>query len=871
MNRASILRAAGLAVAVSLASLSPAQGPVSFDKDIRPIFETSCWACHGAAIQSAKLDLRSREFLLKGGDHGPAIIPGNGEKSRLYRMMAGLDQPAMPLNGARLTAKQIAAIKTWIDEGAHWDTTDVSAVQSPANPAAALENEQLPPGARDYWAFKLPVQAPVPNVGAPYQNPIDRFLEKARREKGLKAAQRADRNTLVRRAYLDLIGMPPTPEQAAQFLADTKPGAWGRLIDSLLASPHYGERWGRYWLDVARYADSSGFEYDFDQPNSWRYRDYVVSALNNDKPFDRFLKEQIAGDELPDRNNESYIATYFLRAGPRVNFREKDYPELRYEYLDDIIATVGRGVLGLTVQCARCHDHKFDPILQRDYYALEASLAGYVETDFPLVPKAEAEDYRRKMAEINAQEFPLRLQIREIEAPYVAKLTAEAIRSRFSKSVQDAYFKPESQRTQGDYLLLSQIPDALLYAPLPVDQALSPEDAARRRGIKEQIQALERGRPPAIPMAEIATDGDYRSTPDRLGDDVVGCPHCRIPDPKAGPFLTTGDETYEPPPSYFLVRGDVNSKGGVMKPGFIAVATYNNPPTVLPPADRHTSGRRLALAAWLTSRDNPLPARVMVNRIWAHHFGRGIVASLDNFGRMGEQPTNQELLDWLAVEFMNRGWSVKQMQRLMLTSEAYQMASNYADAADEEKDPENHYLWRYRARRLDSEAIRDSILATGGAINLKLGGPPVYPPMPKELLATTVYNPWREQKDGPDVWRRSIYVYRKRNLAFPMLEAFDMPDANVTAGARNVSTVSTQALMLLNDEFVRHQARLLADRVTDAAPSDPRKQIDLIYRIALTRPPDEGEFAVAKELVDRQGLTDLAHVVLNLNEFLYLR
>ena len=308
-----------------------------------------------------------------------------------------------------------------------------------------------------------------------------------------------------------------------------------------------------------------------------------------------------------------------------------------------------------------------------------------------------------------------------------------------------------------------------------------------------------------------------------------------------------------------------------MQPGFVTVATYGDPATEVPPPDGHTSGRRRALAEWLVSPQNPLTARVEVNRIWANHFGRGIVGSVDNFGKMGDAPTNQELLDWLAVEFMNRGWSEKQMHRLIMTSQAYQMASSYQNDENTAKDPEDYHLWRYRMQRLDSDAVRDSILAVSGAINLAMGGPAVYPPMPKELLDSTINNVWVRQPDGPQTWRRSIYVYRKRNLGVPMLEVFDMPDPNVTAGPRAISTVPTQSLTLLNDEFVRRQAKLFAGRVEEGAPNDVAKQIDLAYRIALARPPDEKELQIGMELVNKQGLADFTQVLMNLNEFLYLR
>ena len=858
-----------LAVAGSASTLCAAEKPVSFARDIQPIFEKSCWSCHGAAMQLSKLDLRSREAALSGGEKGAAIVPGKAEESRLYRRIAGLEKPAMPMDGSKLSPEQISAVKDWINQGASWDA---GAAASKTGQAPGSEDTPIPPEARKYWAFQKPVRLPAPAVSPDLKNPIDRFLEKVREAKGLKAAPRADRATLVRRAYLDLIGLPPTPAETAEFLADQTPGAWERLVDKLLASPHYGERWGRHWLDVANYADSSGYEHDYDRPNAWRYRDYVIRAFNGDKPYNVFLKEQIAGDELDYRTNDSMIATGFLRSGPRVAFREADNPERRYDYLDDIIATLGKGILGLSVQCARCHNHKFDPIPQKDYYSLEASIFGYVESAYPLAPRSEAEAYERKIAEISAAEQPLKEEIKKIEEPYRKRLREQQLK-RFPENIQRAVAKPEKERTPGEQLLADQVLRAgINVAPRAIDQIMTPEEQARKKALNDQVAALEKQKPAPLPVADIVTDGDYRFAPPGDGDNVIGCPKCRIREATEGSFLHTGPGRYQAPPSYFLVRGDPQSRGALMKPGFITVATYGNPPTEIPPADGHTSGRRRALAEWITSRENPLTSRVMVNRIWAHHFGRGIVSTTDNFGKMGELPTHPELLDWLAVEFMDRGWSVKQMHRLMMTSAAYQMASSFENAEDGRIDSENRYLWRFRIQRLDAEIVRDSVLAASGGINLAEGGPSVFPHLSAEFLKGDDQGIWDNQEDGPNVWRRSVYVYRKRDLVFPMFQVFDLPDQSFCAAApRNVTTVPTQALTLLNNDFVLRQAKLFADRVKEAAPDDPAKQIDVAYRIALARSPTAKELAVAADLVKNHSLADLTDVLLNLSEFLYIR
>ena len=863
---AALVGTSALAAARFLVPAAAAQAPtapISFVKDVRPIFQTSCESCHGEA-QVSGFDLRTSESALKGGDHGGDIVPGSADQSRLYRRIAGLEQPSMPKEGAALTAQQISLIKTWIDQGAHWDAS------APASASAApADASNAPSAARNYWAFKLPVRAPVPD-GSSDINPIDRFLEKARQEKALKPAPRAARLTLLRRAYLDLIGLPPTPAETAAFLADSRPDAWERLIDSLLASPHYGERWGRHWLDVARYADSSGFEHDYDRPNAWRYRDYVIRAFNDDKPYDVFLKEQIAGDELEKRTDDTMIATGFLRAGPRVAFREKDNPERRYEYLDDLIDTTSRGVLGLTVRCARCHNHKFDPIPQRDYYSLITTFFGYVETTYPLLPRAEAEAFEKKLHAIEERQASLKAEIKQIDAPYVERLRQEAYK-QFPENVQRAIAKPEAERTPGEQLLAAQVIEQTNIGARLLDRDMKAEDVAKKKALAAEIASLDKQKPKPIPTADIVTDGDYRFAPDGDGDEVIGCPKCRVWDVPSGSFLHSGPGKYEVPPSHLLIRGDPNSKGPLMKPGFVTAATYGNPPTEIPPADGHTSGRRRALAEWLASPQNPLTARVIVNRIWHHHFGRGIVATLDNFGKMGEPPTHPELLDYLAAEFMNRGWSIKQMHRLIMTSEAYQMASAFEDAADRERDPQNQYLWRFRAQRLDAEIVRDSILESSGGINLTIGGPSVFPPLPPELLRSVSFGVWKSAEDGPEVWRRSVYVYRRRGLVFPMFQVFDLPEQNVTAGARNVSTVPTQALTLLNNPFVLRHARMFADRVKQEAGDDPAKQIDLAYRIALTRPPTDAELTIALDSLKRQTLVDLTDVLFNLNEFVYMR
>lgn len=873
------LRVPGLALAAMVTSgLCMAQsssGAVSFVKDIKPILETRCLKCHGATMQAAKLDLRTREAAMKGGDKGPVILAHKPEDSPLYKKIAGIEKPLMPMDG-KLPDAQIAAIRAWIEQGAAWDGGAIEVSASGAAAAkkdlAKLEDMTLPEGAKRFWAFQKPVKAALPKAVGPAEwlmHPVDAFIAREHQRLKLKAAPVANKQTLLRRAYLDLTGLPPTPAETEAFLKDQTPNAWEKLIDRLLESPHYGERWGRHWLDVARYADSNGYEHDFDRPNAWRYRDYVIQAFNKDTPYNTFLEEQIAGDEMAEVTHDRLIATAFLRNYAKVGFREKDNPQFRIDYLDDMIATLGRGVMGLTVQCARCHNHKFDPIAQKDYYKLQASLFGYVEVDHPLVPEAEAKAYRSQMAALAAKTKPLADRMKAIEQPYREKLMAEKYR-KWPQHIQDAVFTPEEKRTPGQVLLANQIIRTTSVSPGELDKAFSEEDRAAWQALQTEIKLIEKDKPKAIPVAMGITDGDYRFTPDGAGDEPApgkGIKREAI----EGSYLADGSKPYTVPPSYFLHHGDMGNPGSLMKPGFVAVVDDGASAVELPPANQRTSGRRLALARWLGSTNNPLTARVAVNRIWRHHFGRGIVTSLDNFGKAGETPTHQELLDWLAVEFMEQGWSIKKLHKLLMTSRTYQLSSQFAHEANLASDAENLYWWRYRAQRLEAEGVRDAILAVSGSLDRKMFGPAIFPELPTEVLASMDKGIWRKQEDGPGVWRRSVYVYRKRGLPLPFFEVFDLPDQNTSCGSRVVSTVATQALTLMNNEWILNQARRFADRIGTEAPSGPAAQIERAYLVALNRAPSAEERRVGIEFLAKNTLNDFAHVLLNLNEFVYLR
>jgi hypothetical protein len=845
---------------LTTSGLDAAGTPVSFSKEIKPILEARCIKCHGGAMQLAKLDLRTREAALKGGEKGPSIVPGKPELSPLYKRAAGTEKPAMPMDG-KLSAAEVDLLKRWIEQDAKWDEK----IEAAPVDASSMEDMQIPDAARKYWAFQKPGRVVVP-AGA--EHPVDAFLRKTLADRGLKPAPPAPKSTLVRRAYLDLLGLPPTPEETRAFLNDKSPRAWENLIEKLLASPHYGERWGRHWLDVARYADSNGYEHDFDRPNAWRYRDYVIQSFNRDTPYNVFLAEQIAGDELDWVTEDTLIATAFLRNYAKVGFREKDNPQFRYDYLDDMIATLGRGVMAMTVQCARCHNHKFDPIPQKDYYKFQAALFGYVEVDHPLVPREQAELYRRQVSAVDAKLAPLRDQIRELERPYKNVLLKQKYK-KYPENIQQAINTPEAQRTPGQVLLANQITRTVSVSSGEIGRIMKPEELTLRNKLTSEMSATEKTRPKPVPVAMGITDGDYRFSPDGAGDEPAPGKGIKR-ELTEGSFLHTGPGAYKVPPSYFLHHGDVNSPGSVMQPGFLTVATYGNPPTALPPPSGNTSGRRRALAEWLGSTENPLTARVIVNRIWNHHFGQGIVATLDNFGKMGEPPTHPELLDWLAVEFMKRGWSIKEMHRLLMTSEAYKMSSQFADDTNIAKDAANLYLWRFRQQRLEAEIVRDNVLAVSGALNAKMGGPAVFPKLPEEVLDSMKKGIWKMQPEGPETWRRSVYVYRKRGLPFPFFEVFDLPDQNLTCGRRNVSTVPTQALTLLNNEFIYEHAKRFAGRVR-ALSADKREQVSLAYELALSRPPTEEERKLGLNFLETNSLEDFSNVLFNLSEFVYIR
>src|SRR3954453_19416287 len=627
-----------------------------------------------------------------------------------------------------------------------------------------------------------------------------------------------------------MVGLLPPVDEVEAFVNDAAPDAWEKQVDRLLASPHYGERWGRHWLDVARYADSSGHIHDDDSPNAWKYRDYVIHAFNIEKPYDRFVTEQRAGDEMDQVTEETLIATGFHRVGPRVLFREKQNPQYRFEYLNDMVGTTSRAFLGLTVACARCHDHKFDPILQMDYYRMTAIFNPFIDHDYPLAPPAEAAAYAAKKAEIDGKVQALTREVRRIEEPYIEAAFQKRLET-FPQDVRDAVRTPDEKRTPGQQLLAAQMLSIRNTSARQI--TLNEADLAARGKLQAEIGTLRSQLPNPLPVAAGIRDGDYRFTPDGPGDEpVAGTTANRIKVDFEGSFVPKPGKPYTPPPLYFPAMAEPG-KGKLVEPGFLSALTGGGPAVIKPlAADRLSSGRRRALAEWIVSPENPLTARVMVNRIWHHHFGRGIVTTPSNFGRMGALPSNPELLDWLATEFVREGWSIKKIHRLILTSAAYQMASSFYRGENAQKDPENIYLWRFPLRRVEGEVIRDIVLSASGKLNLEAGGPPFFPAIPRAARVEAArVGKWVLTKEEPGTWRRSVYSYWKRARKAPMFEVFDEPDTMVSCERRSTTTVPTQALTLLNNEFVLLQSKYFAARVRQEGGESPAALIQSAYRI----------------------------------------
>jgi len=773
-----------------------------FEKNVRPVLAEHCVKCHGPEKQWSNFRLDSRKATLQGGDLGVAVVPGKPEESPLLHAVRQTDAAdvAMPPKG-KLTDGQIAHIEKWIRDGAAW-------------PAEVEEKSKY----RDpkHWAFQPVVDPPVPIIQntAAADSALDRFVIAKLEEQGLTPAPRADKRTLIRRATFDLTGLPPTPKEVDAFLADERPDAFAYVVERLLNSQAYGERWGRHWLDVVRYADSNGLDENVAHGNAWRYRDYVVDSLNRDKPFRQFVREQLAGDLLPHKGDadraEQLIATGFLAIGPKV-LAEPDETKMEMDIVDEQIDTVGKAFMGLTLGCARCHDHKFDPIATFDYYAL----AGIFKSTRTM-------ESFKKVAKWHENPLP--------DPEAAGRLAKHEAEVAAKKAAIQAFIEATNAA------LKSEKPDLAL--PDKPESLYPAEKQAELKQLREELAALEKAAP-ELPSAMGATEFNVAEVPIHI----------------RGNHLKLGEIAPRQVPIVFA---------SVERPRFTT----------------DQSGR-LELADWLTRPEHPLTYRVLVNRVWRWHFGKGLVRTPDNFGMLGEAPTHPELLDWLTCRFVERGTSIKELHRLIMLSSTYQQSSQPA-LETAKADPENRFWGRFEVRRLEAEAVRDALLAVGGKLDRTMGG----------SLLTVKNRAYFFDHTSKDLTtyesdRRSVYLPVVRNNVYDVFQLLDYPDAAVTTGDRATTTVAPQALLMLNSDLIARSSEALADRV---AMPDPNEEqcIERIYQLAYSRPPTEVEVAAGKQFLrgahqvltateadaskrSRLAWAAYCQTILAANEFIYTR
>ena len=766
-----------------------AAAAVDFERDVRPILAASCFKCHGPDKQESGLRLDTPQGIITGGYSGSAVSAGKSAESLIIKAITGADDASqMPPEGEKpLAAEQIALVTRWIDAGAKMPLPDPATAS--ASPAAR---------AASHWSFQpvnRPVLPAVKNSGA-VRNLIDVFVVARLEAMGIAPSPEADRVTLLRRLKLDLLGLPPTPAEVDEFLTDHGPDAYERLVDRLLASPHYGERWGRHWLDQARYADSNGYTIDGPRP-IWKYRDWVIEAVNRDLPFDQFVTEQLAGDLLPGASDSQRVATGFHRNTLVNEEGGTDAEQFRVEAVVDRVATTGEVFLGLTIGCARCHDHKFDPISQRDFYQM---FAFYNSCDEPVLelPTAEEASLERQL---QAQIDALEAQLGEHDREFLA------LQEKWEKSLspEDKEKFPDEIRT----LLTLALDKRDARQSRTLQTFYRGTDPARSELVK-QIEALEKQMPKPAKTLVVAERRELRET-------------------------------------HVMLRGDFLRHGVAVSPGVPAVLPQ------LEVASASAAGARLTrldLARWLVDPRNPLTSRVAVNRVWQRYFGRGLVDTDNDFGTQGTAPTHPELLDWLAGEFVARGWSVKALHRLIVTSATYRRSSHARpDLVD--IDPEDKLLARQNRLRLEAEGIRDVELAASGLLADKIGGPSVFPPQPPGVMELAqIKRDWKPS-EGADRYRRGMYTYFWRSTPHPLLKLFDAPDANAACTRRNRSNTPVQALTLLNDEAFFECAQALAARVLKDVPDqDASSDEDLSKELAAARVRQMFRLCVAREPSD---------------------
>ena len=814
---------------------------VDYARDVKPLLKNKCYACHGRVKQEAGLRLDAGTLALSGGDNGKVVLPGNGSMSPLITRVSSNDEDQrMPPEGSPLAPDEIALLRLWIDQGA----------QYPVDEPVAAEGDQ-------HWAFRPIHAVPIPQVNNTQWpiDPIDHFVLARLESRGWHPAEPASPAALLRRVYLDLIGTPPTIAEQDRFLTTPTADAYGRMVDGLLGRPGYGERYGRRWLDVVRYADSNGYERDKAKPEVWRYRDWVIRSLNEDKPFDRFVMEQLAGDEMPEANADTVLATGFNRLGPWDD-EPADVAMDHYDQLDDLVRATSQAFLGLTLGCARCHDHKFDPLDQRDYYSMVAVFRPLTRPKTGTVPRVM--ELTRPLA-TPAQTRQLHERdekIAELQNP-INQILADA-RSVFL--------------TNGN----SGLPEEVL--------AVFRIDPTKRKDKQKKLAAEYRSQLEA--EVEATLSGSMKK---KIASYETAIAMLR----KNTPDVTHGYFLYEPSPTspdtHILLRGSPGNRGEKVGPAVPAFLVDQQPEFLVP--DAFTSRRRLSLARWIVDKTNPLTSRVIVNRVWQWHFGQGLVRSPNNFGLLAQAPTHPELLDYLAHWFVHQAdWSFKKLHRKIMNSRTYQMSRtsrpDYTAA-----DPTNRLLWRQATHRLEVEVIRDSMLAVSGRMDRRMYGPQMHPFISADALRNhhEPQSPIWPAFDEQAASRRTIYAFIKRTLLVPVLEVLDLCDTTNSSPKRMVTTVPTQALVLYNGNFVNRQARHLAGRLQSEAGEHLASQIEYAWRLAFSRAPTTAEETSLEKfysdelelltldsgqdtpdhLLQRQSLEQLCRVILNLNEFVY--
>ena len=796
-------------VVLSAAVAGAQQAAVDFNRDIEPIFRQHCLGCHGSAQQQSGLSLASRDDALRGGYSGPAIAPGDGSGSRLVAMLRRPESegPPMPLGRDRLPPDRIALLSAWIDQGARW-------------PASDAQGQSAPPS--KHWSHVPPVRPGVPRVagGAWIRNPIDSFVAARLEREGLQPSPEAPPEVLLRRLTFDLTGLPPSAADIGSLAA----GGYERVVERLLASPHHGEMQAVHWLDQARFGESDGYQADFIRPHAWRWRHWVIDAFNRNPGFDRFTIEQIAGDLVPGATIDQRVATGFHRNS--LHNREGGF-ELemdRVERTVDRTSAVATVWLGLTVGCARCHDHKFDPISQADFYRLYAFFNTAVETNIDAPLPGEREPYleRRPEYERRRDELFRRYKVPELQAYWEQRILAAA--SDPSSDLEPIW------KILWD-LLIFEVDGSREAVETPPDRR-----APRQRELLSGyfVKSVVGGYDFQEPEGYEDLDFDelkraYRALEEEFPQLTQGYAMMASPDP---------------PQTRILVRGDYRRPGVPVEP-----AT----PSALP-ALPGGKADRLALGRWLVSRENPLTARVIANRVWQRYFGTGLVSTPEDFGSRGERPSHPELLDWLAVEFMDSGWDLKALHRAIVTSATYRQSSNLRPEL-QQRDPGNRLLARQSRLRLPAESIRDAALAAAGLLDRRVGGPSVRPYLPEG--ATEIgfgdFVKW-PQSAGADKYRRGLYIFRQRTLPYPQLETFDAPDTVQVACKRERSTTPLQALTLLNDPVFVEAARELAARARAEAGDSIPESLRLAFRLCLSREPTQPEFDVLLRNYERQRL-----------------